>query len=148
MPQGDGVGRRIKTNFMRAGMCARPIRVQAHCAVEAARAHLLRKFFQCARRRVFFRGVVNFPAPRFVVRVLRKKRRGVRHGLHEKITPTEKFGAQTSPVPLFATASRTEGRSPNHPVVPLTELTPIAASRRIFSGAASGEVNSTATSTP
>src|SRR5256885_11277279 len=53
----DGVGRRIKTNFMRAGMCARTIRVQAHRAVEAARAHLLRKFFQCARRRVFFRGV-------------------------------------------------------------------------------------------
>src|SRR5271163_1941342 len=63
-------------------------------------------------------------------------------------TPTEKFAAQTSPVFAAATASRAPAICSNHPVVPTTVFTPSAASRRTFSGAAPGLLNSTATSTP
>ena len=81
--------------------------------------------------------------------MLREERRGCAPPSAEKDSrPRKNSRAHTSPVRFASTASRATGRCSSQPVVPTTEFTPAAASRRIFTGAATGVENSTATSTP
>src|SRR5947207_6377148 len=55
---------------MRAGMRTCAVGTQADWTGVAVCSHVFRKFLHRPRRRVFLRGVVNFPAPSFVFPVL------------------------------------------------------------------------------
>src|SRR5437879_3446520 len=67
--QRNGVGRRIETNFVGAGMSAGPVRAYIHSPVRIGLFHLFHQFQQRSARRVFFGGVMNFPGPRSVLLV-------------------------------------------------------------------------------
>ena len=64
-----------------------------------------------------------------------------------KLTPSEKFAACTTPMWFSSTILLRAGSSFSHPVVPMTTLTPRVASLVTFETIASGSENSIATST-
>ena len=68
--QRDGVRGGVETNFVRAGNRSGAIRAEADRPRVTRAAHFFRKFFERAAGRVFFCGMVNLPAPRFVLRML------------------------------------------------------------------------------
>src|SRR5438552_19144030 len=95
---------------MRAGMRTRAVGTQADWTGVAVCSHVFRKFLHRPRRRVFLRGVVNFPAPSFVFPVLRELRRGVRDGFEEKVYANRKmrrpYNARSAAYHVFAGGGR------------------------------------------
>src|SRR5205823_10715798 len=63
-----------------------------------------------------------------------------------RLTPTAKFGAATTPMPCRATASRISCSRDCHPVVPITSGVPRGASFSTVTGTASAAEKSIATS--
>src|SRR5881392_758995 len=95
--QRDGVRGGIETDFMRAGMRTRAVGTQADWTGVAVCSHVFRKFLHRPRRRVFLRGVVNFPAPSFVFPVLGEERRRARDGFEEKVYANRKIRRPDNP---------------------------------------------------
>src|SRR5271169_2502644 len=83
--QRDGIGSGIETDFVRTGNRAGAIRAEADWPRVTPRVHFFGKFFERAGGRVFFCGMVNFPAPGFVLRMLGEKNGSVRNDLQKKI---------------------------------------------------------------
>ncbi len=83
--QGDGVGRRVEADFVGSGMRAGAVGGKRQRAGVAAFANFLRESVQGAAGRIFFCGVVNFPAPSFVVGMFGEAMRRGGYGLQENI---------------------------------------------------------------
>src|SRR6266581_6560053 len=83
--QCDGVHRRVKSNFMCARMRTSAIGRQRERAVVAGGADPFGKFLECAGRRIFFGGVVNFPTPCLVFWIFRKEGGGACNCLKEDV---------------------------------------------------------------
>ncbi len=64
--QGDGVGRRVEADFMRAGVGAGAVGGKTQRAGIPGGLDFFSEFFESAGGGIFFCGVMNFPAPGFV----------------------------------------------------------------------------------
>ena len=78
--QRDGVGGGVEADFVRSGKCAGAVRAEANWPRVARVAHFFGKFFQRAARRIFFCGVMDFPAPGFVFGMFREESGGLCDG--------------------------------------------------------------------
>src|ERR1700741_4755496 len=93
MPQRNRVRRGIEPNFVRPGDRAGAVRSKVDFPRISVRSDLFSQSFQRSRRRIFLGGVMDFPAPGFVVRILREKLGGARYCLEEDVNADRKIGA-------------------------------------------------------